>query len=335
LVDQSGQPRPFYGEARWIGRNFKKVGHLLAGAERPARVAIIHDYDSRWSIDWQRHHKDFDYVQHLLSYYRPLAVRNIPVDIIPPDAPLEKYKLLIIPALQMADAGLAERLKQFAKRGGHIILTLRTGVKDDDNALMPRRPPGYLAELAGVEVEEYYALDQPVPVKGNWFEGEARLWAERIKVSGKTSAVAARFGYANGWLDDQPALVVNAHGTGMIYYVAGWLDDRAIDLVLERFARTATIKPPLEAPAGVETTRLTRPDKEEVYILINHTTAEQAVRIPWGYREHLTETVGETGPFTLDPYAVAVLTKHTPPPVEQVAPVTEVAEVKELLPEAK
>ncbi len=39
LVDQSGQPRLFYNEARWIARNFRKVGNLVAGigAHRASR----------------------------------------------------------------------------------------------------------------------------------------------------------------------------------------------------------------------------------------------------------------------------------------------------------
>jgi beta-galactosidase len=307
------------------------VGHLLAGAKHHARVAIIHDYASRWSVDWQRHHSDFSYVEHLVSYYKPVAARNIAVDIIPPDAPLDGYKMVIVPALLMAGADFAEKLKRFAKRSGHIILTLRTGVKDDENALLPMRPPGYLAELAGVEVEEYYALEQPIPVKGNWFSGEARLWAERIKVTGKTSAVAARFGYSNGWLDEQPAVVVNAHGTGMVYYIAGWLNDAAQDMVLERFLRTASVKPPVETPAGVEVTRRTDAAGQDVYLFINHTTAEQAVNLSFASMEHLTGEQREPGPFSLDPYGVAVMTKYTPPPAEEPALAEEQLTVEGLL----
>jgi beta-galactosidase len=269
----------------------------------------MYDYPSRWSIDWQRHHKDFDYVQHLVSYYRPLAARNIPVDIIPTDAPLESYKMLIVPALVMVDKALAERLSSFCRKGGHLVFTVRTGMKDHENALLPMRQPGYLAELAGVEVEEFYALDEPIPVKGNWFQGEARVWAERIKVTGKTSAIAARFGYANGWLDDQPAVVVNASGTGMIYYIAGWLDDAAMGMVLERFCRTASLRPPVETPAGVEATHHVRPDGQDVYLFINHTTAEQAVSLSWPAYEHLAGVELSGAPLLLDPYGVAVVTK--------------------------
>ena len=307
LVDQSGQPRPFYSEVRWIGRNFKRVGHLLAGSAKPARIAILNDYLSRWSIEWQPHHKDFDYVAHLLHYYKPLAARNISVDIISADAPLDSYRMIIVPALLVLDESRVEQLKRFVKRSGQLILTIRSGMKDEYNALLPTRPPGGLAEMAGVEVEDYYALDKPIPVKGNWFEGTSQIWAERIKVIGKTSAIAARFGFANGWLDDQPAIVVNAFGSGMVYYIGCYLDDAAQQAMVERFSRNAGIRPTLETPDGVEAVKRVQPGGQEVYILINHQLIEQGLSLPWKAYDHLRQAEVIDG-MTLEPYGVAVLT---------------------------
>jgi beta-galactosidase len=89
LIDQSGQPRPFYEEVQQLGRDFKAASNLLAGSAVKANVAMLNCYDSRWSIEWQRHHGEFDYVIHFNSYYRPLAVRNVNVDVISADEPLD------------------------------------------------------------------------------------------------------------------------------------------------------------------------------------------------------------------------------------------------------
>jgi beta-galactosidase len=150
LVDQSGQPRPFYEEVRQLGQDFVAVADLLAGSVSVSRVALLNDYASRWSIHGQRHHGDFDYVTHLTHYYRPLAARNIAADILSADAPLNGYKLVIAPALLIVDEGRAARLEDFVKRGGFLVLTVRCGMKDDTNALLPARQPGPLTDLAGV-----------------------------------------------------------------------------------------------------------------------------------------------------------------------------------------
>jgi beta-galactosidase len=311
LIDQSGQPRPFYTEVRQLGRDLKKVSDLLAGSILPtARVAIINDYDSRWSIQWQPHHRDFDYVQHLLHYYRPLAAQDTPVDIISPDAPLDQYKLVIAPALLLMNEDLAERLKNYVMRGRNLMLTPRCAMKDKYNALLPSRQPALLAEIAGVEVEEYYVLQDEIPVKGNWFSGTSRIWAERLKMMGDITMPIARYGPSNGWLDDQVAITVNGFKGGLVYYVGAYLDDEAQQTFMNRVINPPGFKPKrlIETPLGVEARRRVSVKGQDILILINHTPVEQVVPLPWAVHEHLNELPLE-GELILAPYGVVILTK--------------------------
>ena len=309
LVDQSGQPRPFYEEVQQIGQDFTAVSALLTGSEPQAKVALLFDYDSRWSIQWQRHHQDFDYVEHFLHYYRPLAAMNIPIDIISADAPLDGYRLVIAPALLMLNEQRAQNLIEFVKRGRYLLLTARCGMKDGHNALLPSRQPGPLAEVTGVDVEEYYALDAPVPVEGNWFEGQSHQWAERLILRGdKYTTVIARYGSSNGWLDDQIAITVNGYGRGFVYYVGAYLDDAAQTAFMNKVIETVRIRPLLETPPGVEVCQRLTSEGEPVWILINHQQQEQEVHIPWMAHEHIGNFQG-AGALTLSPYGVAVLTK--------------------------
>jgi len=310
LVDQSGQPRLFYEEVKQLGQDFAVASSVLAGSSPVAKVAILNSYESRWSIKAQPHHQDFDYVAYLEHFYRPLAARNIDVDIISVDAPLDGYRLVIAPALLIVNEEYAEKFKKYVKGRGHLVLTARCGMKNEDNGLLPSRQPGLLAELAGVEVEEYYALDEPVPVKGNWFEGVTRIWAERLKILDENmTPVIARYGASNGWLDDQIAITLHGTGGGFVYYVGTYLDDDAQDALIGRFAKTARLNPPFEVPAGVEVRRRKRPDGTEVYIVVNHEPAEQVVQLPWPAQEHLSDQTVEAE-LKLEAYGVALLTKH-------------------------
>ena len=324
LVDQSGNPRPFYDEARKLGRDLQAVGAVLAGTRpAPAKIAILNDYPSRWSIQWQRHNKDFDYVQHLVSYYRPLAAQNIPVDIVPVSALLEDYKIVILPALLIVSDELAKRLTEWVHKGGYLVITPRCGMKDEYNALLPIRQPGPLRELAGAEVEEYYALQEPVEITANWFQGEARLWAERLKIVHNSQfSVIAHYGASNGWLDGQIAVAVHAYGYGLVYYVGAWLDDDSMGPFFDRMLNMATIVPTLITPPGLETCKRVSPDGKEFFILINHEAEPRTISLPWPADEHIT---GQrlTGGVRLAPYGVAVLNKA---PTEQAAPLTPAVE---------
>jgi len=313
LVDQSGRPRPFYEEAQQLGKEFAATSPILAGSKIKASVAMLSDYDSLWSIQWQPHHRDFDYVEHFTHYYRPLASLNVPVDVVSArglttTGQLAGYKMVIAPALLFQNQSMVDTLKDYVERGGHLILTVRCGMKDEYNALLPQRQPGGLAEIAGVEVEEYFALQEPVPVKGNWFEGQSHLWTERLGPVGKKSArIIARYGKSNGWLDDQIAISVNSYGKGLVYYVGACLDEPAQQAFFTRCLKTARITTISTIP-GIEFSTRVRPDGADVLIVINHTLTETNLHLPWPAFDHLT---GQelTADFKLAPYGVAVITQ--------------------------
>jgi beta-galactosidase len=308
LVDQAGQPRPFYTEVQQLGQEFAAVSPLLVDTNPVAEVAMLNSYDSRWSIHWQPHHRDFDYVAHFNHYYRPLAVRNIATDIISADAPLDEYKLVIAPTLLMLNEARAARLKAFVENGGQLILTIRSGMKDEYNALLPRRQPGDLSEMAGVEVEDYYALLEPVPVSGEWINGSSRLWAERLKVIDKPGTqVIAQYGISNGWLDGQAAITSHPYGGGCVYYFGAYLDEVSQQLLLDRIVQMAGIRPALETPVGVEARKRVNAKGEEIFIVINHEREERQVHLPWPGHEHLTGMTLSL--LNMGPYDVGVITR--------------------------
>ncbi len=307
LVDQSGQPRPFYEEAQMLGKQIQSVAPLLAGSKVQNRVAILNSYDSRWSIEFQRHHSDFDYVAHFNHYYRALAVNNVGVDIIAADEPLDDYQLVIAPALLILNDRRVANLTNFVQRGGHLVLTIRTGMKDEYNALLPSRQPGSLATLSGVEVEEYYALDELVPVEGRLLNGSSRQWAERLKLLDHNLAIPmARYGKSNGWLDGQVAMAAHPYGRGMVYTVGVYLDDQAQQTLINHVLQMAGVRG-VESPEGVEVSQRVAPNGRVIYIVINHTAAERSLSLPWSAFDHLSgHGVRE---LQLEPYGVAIVTR--------------------------
>ncbi len=307
LIDQSGQPRPFYEEAQMLGKQLRGVSNLLAGSKVQARVAMLNSYDSRWSIEFQRHHSDFDYIAHFNHYYRALAVNNVGVDIISADETLDGYKLVIAPALLILNDRRVTNLTNFAQRGGHLLLTIRTGMKDEYNALLPSRQPGPLATLSGVEVEDYYALDELVPVEGNLLKGTSKVWAERLKLLDQNLAIPmARYGRCNGWLDGQVAMVAHRYGRGMVYTVGVYLDEVAQQTLMNHVLQTAGVWS-LESPEGVEISTRVDPDGRVIYIVINHTASARSLSLPWSAFDHFSKR--DVRELQLEPHGVAIVTR--------------------------
>ena len=192
--------------------------------------------------------------------------------------------------------------------GGHLVLTARCGMKDRSNTLLPSRQPGPLAAMAGVEVEEYYSLEAPIPLHGSELDGSVKIWAERLKLLDPAGvSVLARYAPSNGWLDDQPAITSHPHGQGLVYYVGGWVDEKTQHSLTRQIAEAGGVRP-VETPDGVQLHRCTSAAAgENVTIVINHSAEPRMLELARPVREHLSDAMIE-GELRLPGYGVAILT---------------------------
>jgi beta-galactosidase len=304
IIGPDGKPLPVYAEISQLGREMAKASPAIAGTTPESPVAILQDYDSRWAIDFQLHHKDYDQIAVLLDYYRPLKDRLGQVDIVAASAPLDRYKLVVAPSLNVIPETLAKQLADYVRGGGHLILGPRSGMKDEANRLHTQRQPGPLAELLGGRVEQYYALDEAVAVDG----GTARIWAEQLSTTAPDAEIVLRYGRANGWLDGKPAAISRKVGKGRITYLGALIDDAVMQRFLQTALAGAGVAAEFEAPQDVELMRRTG-DGREVLIVINHGRESRTVRLPGAMQDVLAG--GSRTEVTLAPEGVAVFHKKT------------------------
>jgi beta-galactosidase len=306
LVGSDGEPLPIYEEVSEIGSEFERATAALAGTSPSAQVALLHSYDSRWAIDFQPHNRNYDQLEVLLSYYRPLRETRLTVDIVNADAPLDRYKLVLAPDLNVISADLAAHLLAYVQQGGDLVLGPRSGMKDEHNALNLQRQPGPLVDPLRGRVEQYYALDAAVPVEGKFGPGKASQWAEQLGVHAHEDEVLLRYGKANGWLDGQPAMISRRVGKGRISYLGAVLDADSMLRVVQWVIDDANVRPEFgELPENVEVCRRLGA-KHKVFVLINHGSTTANVALPAGTRNVLHE--GRlVNSIELEPQGVAVV----------------------------
>jgi beta-galactosidase len=311
LVGPDGKPVPVYAEVQQIGAEFEKAGKALSGTTPVSNVALLHDFDSRWAIDFQRHAAKFDPVAELVSFYRPLREDAQGVDVIAPTADLNRYKLVVAPALNVLPETTAEHLIAYVKQGGHLVLGPRSGMKNEYDALWPNRQPGPLEELLGGRVEEFYALEQPVtttPVVDGGAEGKGDVWAELLEATDNATAVVAKYETSPGsagWLDGQPAILTRQVGKGRITYVGFWPDAATLAALTAGWVKDAGVAPLVpNMPEGVEVCERAG-EGRRVLVLINHSTETKQVSLPGAMMDLLKG--GETSSMTLEKYGAAVL----------------------------
>jgi beta-galactosidase len=279
------------------------------GTSVKSEVAILHSYDSRWAIDWQRHNKNYDPAAELVSYYRPLRAVSQSIDVVEAVAPLSQYKLVVAPGLNVLSDAAAKNLIEYVRQGGHLVLGQRSAMKDDDNTLQQQRQPGPLTDLLGGRVEQYYALLDPVPVEGKFGAGEGKLWAELLSAKDSDTEVLERYGKSNGWLDGQPAAITRKVGRGRITYIGAWMDDAAMSAAAKWMADISGVKLALgKVPEGVEVYPRYS-ERGAVYILVNLSKTAQMVSLPSAMNDVLEG--GSKSSVSLPVYGVAVLSAAT------------------------
>jgi len=307
LVGSDGTPVPLYAEIQQIGKEFEKAGPDLAGTSPKSEVAILHSYDSRWAIDWQRHNHEYDPVKEIVSYYGPLRAIAQSVDVVPPTAALSQYKLVVAPGLNVLSDATAKNLIAYVRGGGHLVLGQRSAMKNEDNGLQTERQPGPLTELLGGRVEQFYALENPVPIEGKWGTGQGKLWAELLSAKNEDVEILERYGKSNGWLDGQPAAITRQVGKGRITYIGAWLDDAALKPAAKWMSDVSGVKPAMgPVPDGVEVYPRYG-DTRAVYILVNLSKAKQTISLPSPMQDVLEG--GMKNSLDLPVYGVAVMEK--------------------------
>lgn len=305
LAGADGTPVPLYSEVQEIGQEFGRAGSTLADTSPRSDVAILHSYDSRWAINWQKHNANYDPVEELISYYRPLRAISQSIDVIPPTSRLERYKLVVAPGLNVFSATIANNLIEYVREGGHLVLGQRSGMKDDDNGLQPARQPGPLVELLGGRVEQYYALTDPVPVEGKFGSARGKLWAELLSAKFDDVEVLARYGKSNGWLDGQPAAITRKVGKGRITYIGAWLDDAGMAAAAQWMSEVSGVKPALgPVPDGIEVYPRYGENKV-VYVIVSFAKRDETVSLPVPMHDVLAGGTKQT--VILPRFGVAVL----------------------------
>lgn len=305
LLGADGTPVPVYQEVRQLGQEFSKVQEAFRGTTPRSEVALLYSYDSHWAIQFQKHTQKYDDIGLLQSYYRAIRRLTQSVDVISAKAPLESYKLVVAPSLNVIPTDVAEHLLSYVRGGGHLVLGPRSGLKDEHNELLAQRQPGYLAAALGGRVEQFYALEKEFPVSGTWGSGQVSIWAEQLSNLQPDTKILMRFGKSNGWLDDQPAAITRSYGKGSITYIGVILDEKLMKTAAEWMVKQSGARPAFSSvPDGVEVSTRSGAGKS-VFVLINFAQETQKIDFGKKMKMPLSNRQGES--VELPPYGVEIL----------------------------
>ncbi|MGQ0601495.1 MAG: beta-galactosidase [Anaerolineales bacterium] len=241
LQHHDGSPDVGYFDQQRLWAERESLRGLTTEPPR-AEAALMWSYDDLWALQLQPHTKDFTYLRHLFVYYRALQRLGIRVDVVPPSAPLTNYKLLITPSAHLADQPLARRLQDFVRKGGALVMGVRSGFKNTNSAVTGQPLPGVFRELMQATVTDWGALPAGVSVEIEssipGLGGQAGTWIEALSTPPEAEGARVRATYLSGPYAGKAAMTSNAIGKGRAWYV-GWLPtvEQAMAIIQHRIQR--------------------------------------------------------------------------------------------------
>jgi len=299
ILPHSGNPGRRYHELKSLTETLAPVMDQFPGALPGAEAALFFSYEQNWAFKIQPQHPELDYVNHVLAYYRAFFERNIPVDFIDDHAELGAYKLVIAPLLHLSTPALETRFADYVRGGGRLVLTMRTGVKNQDNVCVSDcPPPGAYAGLVGIEVLDYECLrNGPVPIifDGKAFSGST--WQDLIELKSAKSLARCADGPYEG-----NAIITEAEaGKGKAYYVGTEPDPELMAAFTRVVIAEAGISSLGDTPEGVELARR-RTEKTDYLFALNHTARGKTLELPRGWKPLVGGPV--LGPYGFSVFAV-------------------------------
>jgi beta-galactosidase len=215
-----------YAEVKRIGQEIKRLGPLLAGTQPLADVAMLLSYENIWALQLPPHNAHLVGMEgtrlYFADYYEVLYNLNVPIAIVHPEADISGYRLVIAPSLILLNERIINNLYSYVAKGGRLLLTARSGVKEWNNQITDQPLPGALRTLAGIHISEFDSLP---PTRTNTVvlvhqgmrkaEFPARLWCEIIEP--REAQVLGR--YATGHYAGKAAITVNSYGRGQTVYI--------------------------------------------------------------------------------------------------------------------
>jgi len=260
LLSHDFEPNPTYLEAKTIGADFARLSPQLIDLKKDNKVAILFSNEAltafnAFSFGWGSRET---YNDILRQYYDALYKMNVGVDFIDPSTiDINKYKLIVVPALYAAPDSLLKKLNLYVKNGGHIVYTFKSGFSDQNVKVRYTKQPGIINEACGIT---YSQFTEPVNVslKDDPFnagkDNTIQRWMELITPG--TAKVLAYYDHPV-W-GKYAAVTENSYGKGTATYVGCWTSNAITAKIMENAVKETglwgtdqNLKFPLITKSGV------------------------------------------------------------------------------------
>lgn len=280
ILDHNNKLGRRYEEFKSLCQTVNKDLQILKGTVIKNRIAMLFSAEQDNALKIQQQSEGFHYYNQLKLFHNGVTRLGAGIDIINATESLEQYEVVIAPTIYIATDEVVDNLTKFVEDGGKLILTNRSGVKNENNECIMEYLPGPFVDIVGAVVEEYDAIgmDRHSITYKNEKTYMCEQWADIIRE--QSAEVLARYG--EDYYQDMPAITKNTYKNGTVYYVGTILEREFYYDFMKDVVQNTNVETFEGIPDGVEIS--IREDNQCRYLMaFNNTSNPQVIEV-WGQK---------------------------------------------------
>lgn len=254
MLDWDGIPNRKYDEYKKIATEFKKIEKFFPYKPRP-EVGLAFSFPSQIASSSFPEQQD----QQLqacwdLFYYRNMDSRVVEIS----KSPLN-YKLLFVPGVTVMDEITANKIRDFVKNGGTVVMTSNSAMVDETGKVFASTHPGRLNDVFGIRIASYEETEALNEISRDSLRGKKI----KLNYKGKTIETgSARFdvieskgaeilGSITSLDTDYPIITANKYGKGKAIYVGLPASGEVLSPLVDDLINELGIKKGPQVPDGI------------------------------------------------------------------------------------
>lgn len=270
MVPHAGPDSQLFRDVVDLGATLGRLAEVKGSTVEQARVALLWDTQAWWASELEAHPTvDLRYLDLAKRMHGALLDAGVAVDVLPADATLDGYAVVLVPTLYLAPEDLSDRLTEVVARGGQVLVSYFSGIVDASDRVLLGGYPGAFRDLLAVRVEEFAPLaEHGTTTLSDGSTGE--VWTERLTTTG-AEALAS---YVDGPSAGGPAITRRStRSGGAAWYLSTRLDEPSLAGLLERVLAASTVSSVVPSTGGLEVVRRTS-DTGSWLFALNHTETD-------------------------------------------------------------
>ncbi|MEO8405282.1 MAG: beta-galactosidase [Chitinophagaceae bacterium] len=300
MVDWDGIPNRKYDEYKKIATEFKKIEKYFP-YKRQAEVGLAFSFPSQIASAYfpERHDEQLQACFNLFYY------RNMDACVVEISKSALNYKLLFVPGVAVMDEPTANKIRDFVKNGGTVVMTSNSAIVDETGKVFASTHPGRLNDVFGIRVASYEETESLNEISRKSFKGkkleitykEKAINSESSQFDVIESKGAEVLASITSLDKDYPIITSNKYGKGRAIYIGLPANEAALNPLLDDLITELSLKKGPDVPAGVMARQI---DKNH-FLYLNVSGEPKEIRMNGKSRSILFDK-NYAGNFIIAPY---------------------------------